>query len=73
MDGTTRQDDDPFGGAQVERLCRGLGVLRLDLFGSAATGRFDPARGDLVTAASPSNPIFRRRLLAERRTLFRGV
>jgi predicted nucleotidyltransferase len=28
-------------------LCRRLGVRRLDLFGSAATGRFDPARSDL--------------------------
>jgi predicted nucleotidyltransferase len=28
-------------------LCRSFGVRRLDLFGSAATGRFDPARSDL--------------------------
>lgn len=28
-------------------LCRRFGVRRLDLFGSAATGRFDPARSDL--------------------------
>jgi uncharacterized protein len=28
-------------------LCRRLGVRRLDLFGSAATGRFDPIHSDL--------------------------
>jgi predicted nucleotidyltransferase len=28
-------------------LCRRLGVRHLHLFGSAATGRFDPARSDL--------------------------
>ena len=28
-------------------LCRRFAVRRLDLFGSAATGRFDPARSDL--------------------------
>ena len=28
-------------------LCRRFGVRKLDLFGSAATGRFDPARSDL--------------------------
>jgi predicted nucleotidyltransferase len=28
-------------------LCRRFGVRRLDLFGSAATGRFDPAHSDL--------------------------
>ncbi len=31
----------------VQALCRRFGVRRLDLFGSAATGRFDPARSDL--------------------------
>jgi uncharacterized protein len=31
----------------VRELCRRFGVRRLDLFGSAATGRFDPARSDL--------------------------
>lgn len=103
-----RQDDVPFGNAQVERLCRGLGVRRLDLFGSAATGHFDPPRSDLDflvefdalepsryaenyfslreglvalfgrdvdlgTEASLANPFFRRRVLAERRTLFRAA
>lgn len=28
-------------------LCRRYGVLRLDLFGSAATGNFDPGRSDV--------------------------
>src|SRR5437764_15303709 len=31
----------------IAELCRRLGVRRLDLFGSAATGRFDPERSDL--------------------------
>lgn len=33
--------------AALPALCRRFGVRRLDLFGSAATGRFDPARSDL--------------------------
>ena len=32
---------------QIAALCRQYGVLRLDLFGSAATGDFDPAASDL--------------------------
>src|SRR5579885_1847880 len=32
---------------ELRTLCRRFGVRRLDLFGSAATGRFDPARSDL--------------------------
>jgi uncharacterized protein len=31
----------------IAELCRRFDVRRLDLFGSAATGRFDPARSDL--------------------------
>jgi predicted nucleotidyltransferase len=31
----------------LRALCRRFGVRRLDLFGSAVTGRFDPARSDL--------------------------
>jgi predicted nucleotidyltransferase len=31
----------------LRALCRRFGVRRLDLFGSAANGRFDPARSDL--------------------------
>jgi uncharacterized protein len=31
----------------IIELCRRFGVRRLDLFGSAATGRFDPERSDL--------------------------
>ena len=33
--------------AQLPALCRRFGVARLDIFGSAVTGRFDPARSDL--------------------------
>jgi predicted nucleotidyltransferase len=31
----------------IEALCREYGVLRLELFGSAATGEWDPARSDI--------------------------
>jgi len=31
----------------IRDLCREFGVLRLDLFGSAATGDFDPERSDI--------------------------
>src|SRR5215472_5461863 len=31
----------------ITELCRRFGVRRLHLFGSAATGRFDPGRSDL--------------------------
>jgi predicted nucleotidyltransferase len=33
--------------AALPALCRRFAVRRLDLFGSAATGRFDPVRSDL--------------------------
>lgn len=33
--------------AEIESLCRRFGVKRLDVFGSAATGAFDPARSDV--------------------------
>jgi predicted nucleotidyltransferase len=33
--------------AALPALCRRFGVRRLDLFGSAATGRFEPERSDL--------------------------
>lgn len=32
---------------QLENLCREFSVLRLELFGSAADGTFDPQRSDL--------------------------
>ena len=32
---------------QIAALCRRFGVRRLDLFGSATTDAFDPARSDL--------------------------
>jgi uncharacterized protein len=32
---------------EIAALCRRTHVRRLDLFGSGATGRFDPARSDL--------------------------
>jgi predicted nucleotidyltransferase len=31
----------------IEALCREFGVMRLELFGSAATGEFDPERSDI--------------------------
>jgi hypothetical protein len=33
--------------ADIPALCRRYGVARLELFGSAATAAFDPARSDL--------------------------
>jgi predicted nucleotidyltransferase len=33
--------------AELAELCRRFGVRRLDLFGSAATGTFDPSRSDV--------------------------
>ena len=38
--------------AEVDALCRQYGVLRLDLFGSAATGNFDPSTSDLDFVAT---------------------
>jgi predicted nucleotidyltransferase len=38
---------DPRMLAALPALCRRLGVRRLDLFGSAVAGTFDPARSDL--------------------------
>jgi hypothetical protein len=32
---------------ELAELCRRFGVRRLDVFGSASTGAFDPARSDL--------------------------
>lgn len=32
---------------EIVALCRRFGIRRLDLFGSAATGAFDPERSDL--------------------------
>lgn len=32
---------------EIRALCRGLGVVRLDLFGSAASGEFDEATSDV--------------------------
>lgn len=31
----------------IDSLCREYGVVRLELFGSAATGEFDPVRSDI--------------------------
>jgi len=40
----------------IADLCRRHGVVRLDLFGSAATGNFDPARSDLDFVAEFARP-----------------
>lgn len=37
---------------RISALCRQYGVLRLDLFGSAATGAFDAATSDLDFVAT---------------------
>jgi predicted nucleotidyltransferase len=36
----------------IRTLCKQYGVRRLDLFGSATTGAFDPARSDLDFVAT---------------------
>ena len=41
---------------EVAELCRRFGVRRLDLFGSAATGRFDEATSDLDFVADFADP-----------------
>jgi predicted nucleotidyltransferase len=38
--------------AEIAALCRRYGVRRLDLFGSAATGAFDPETSDLDFVAT---------------------
>lgn len=45
---------DPLAGKleAIAALCRQFGVLRLDVFGSAAKGTFDPATSDLDFVAS---------------------
>jgi predicted nucleotidyltransferase len=93
-------------GPALAAICRRFHVRRLDLFGSAATGRFDPAKSDLdflvafeeplppgeyaeayfglkdeletlfghsvdlVTEPELENPYLRRRIEAEKRTLY---
>jgi predicted nucleotidyltransferase len=44
--------------AAIVELCRRFGVRRLDLFGSAVTGRFDQKRSDLdfLVEFDPSPP-----------------
>lgn len=32
---------------EIEAICREFGVVRLEIFGSAATGDFDPDRSDI--------------------------
>ena len=52
--------------AEIESLCRRYGVLRLDLFGSAATDTFDAATSDLdfiATFAETEKPGYARRYL----------
>lgn len=42
----------------IVRLCRAYGVERLEVFGSAADGRFDPARSDFdfIVRFAPRGP-----------------
>jgi predicted nucleotidyltransferase len=52
--------------AALAALCRRFGVRRLDLFGSAAQGRFDPATSDLdfvVEFADAGAPGYARRYI----------
>lgn len=62
--------------ARIEELCNKYDVARLDVFGSAATGDFDPARSDLdflveFKANSPIRPFHQYfDFLAELKDLF---
>lgn len=52
--------------AEIEALCRQYGVLRLDLFGSAATGDFNAETSDLdfiATFADTQKPGYAKRYL----------
>lgn len=52
---------------EIRALCRRYGVRRLDLFGSAATGEFDPDKSDLdfvATFADTDVPGYADRYLA---------
>jgi predicted nucleotidyltransferase len=52
--------------AEIEALCREFGVLRLDLFASAATGAFVEATSDLdfvATFADTQKPGYAKRYL----------
>jgi predicted nucleotidyltransferase len=52
--------------ADIAALCRRYGVRRLDLFGSAATGEFDPETSDLdfvATFADTQSPCYADRYL----------
>jgi predicted nucleotidyltransferase len=42
--------------AAIAELCRRYRITRLDLFGSAATGTFDPGRSDFDFVADFSEP-----------------
>jgi uncharacterized protein len=44
--------------SRIAALCRRFNVRRLDLFGSAATGRFDPGHSDfdLLVEFAPMSP-----------------
>jgi uncharacterized protein len=51
----------------IRTLCRQYGVLRLDVFGSAATGAFNAEKSDLdfiATFADTEKPGYARRYLA---------
>jgi uncharacterized protein len=51
---------------EIAALCRKFGVRRLDLFGSAAAGAFDPATSDLdfvATFADTAAPNYAERYL----------
>jgi predicted nucleotidyltransferase len=53
--------------AEITALCRQYGVLRLDVFGSAATGAFNATTSDLdfiATFADTEKPGYARRYLA---------
>lgn len=42
--------------SEIDALCRQFGVLRLDVFGSAATDAFDPERSDIDFVVDFADP-----------------
>lgn len=52
--------------AEIAELCREFGVRRLEVFGSAATGAFDPATSDIdfLVDFEDRSPGYARRWLA---------
>ena len=67
-------DDIAARRTELQDLCRRFGVRRLDVFGSAARGDFDPGRSDIdfLYESNPSPPADMRRLFSGSRRGWRA-